>query len=147
MLLLDKELLAALKALGEAAYPNEGCGLLLGGSHNGINTVQALHPVPNSWENVEERRIRFRIDEMDWLDAEMKAEDHGLEIIGVFHSHPDHPPVASPRDLAWAAWPGFSYLITEVHDGKPLGSRSWLLREDRTGFLEEEIKINDTNIA
>jgi proteasome lid subunit RPN8/RPN11 len=48
----------------------------------------------------------------------MAALRRGLDIIGIYHSHPIHPPVASPRDLAWATWPGYSYLITEVRDGQ-----------------------------
>jgi proteasome lid subunit RPN8/RPN11 len=141
MLVLDQELKAAISAHGKACYPFEGCGLLLGTATLETNQVQAIYPVPNAWEVVEERRIRFKISGQDWLDAEDLAVDRGLDIIGVFHSHPDHPPVASPRDLAWAAWPGFSYLITEIREGRAGASRSWLLLEDRSGFVEEEIVV------
>jgi proteasome lid subunit RPN8/RPN11 len=73
----------------------------------------------------------------------LAAMRQGLEVVGVFHSHPDCPPVASPRDLAWAAWPGYSYLITEVSHGRPATSRSWQLLPDRSGFYEEEIELGD----
>jgi proteasome lid subunit RPN8/RPN11 len=61
-------------------------------------------------------------------------------VIGVFHSHPDDVPVASPRDLAWASWPGYSYLITQVWQGIPTYSQSWQLKQDRSGFEEEVIE-------
>jgi proteasome lid subunit RPN8/RPN11 len=72
--------------------------------------------------------------------VEMEATMQDLDIIGVFHSHPDHPPVASPRDLAWAAWPGYSYLITEIRTGQPASSRSWQMLGDRSGFAEEQLE-------
>ena len=92
---------------------------------------------------IEERRVRFRIDELDLVEAELTADEHDLSVIGVFHSHPDHPPAASPRDLAWATWPGYSYLITEVRKGDPVQSKSWQLLPDRSGFYEEDIEFSD----
>jgi proteasome lid subunit RPN8/RPN11 len=77
------------------------------------------------------------------LAAELSAASQDLEVIGIFHSHPDHPAVASPRDLAWASWSGYSYVITEVRGGKPAQTRSWQLLTDRSGFVEEEIRIAD----
>ncbi len=143
MLILDRELKAAIYSHGRESYPFEGCGLLLGNASEDANVVQALYPVQNVWEIEEERRVRFRIDEKDWVEAELTAMEHGLDVIGIFHSHPDHPPVASPRDLDWAAWPGYSYLITEVRNGEPVHSQSWHLLPDRTGFIEEDIKFSD----
>lgn len=103
--------------------------------------VAAIFPVPNRWENEAEKRERFRISDGDMLRAELAAAGEGLDVVGVFHSHPDHPPIASPRDLAWAAWPGYSYMITEVRQGQPGISRSWQLKDDRSGFIEEQITI------
>ena len=143
MLILDRELQAAIRSHGRESYPYEGCGLLLGTASQDANAVQALFPVQNVWEVEEERRVRFRIDEMDLVEAELTADEHGLSVIGVFHSHPDHPPAASPRDLAWATWPGYSYLITEVRNGDPAQSKSWQLLPDRSGFYEENIEFSD----
>ncbi len=131
-----------IEAQGVAAYPYEGCGLLLGQAQNGHNRVVAAFPVPNRWPDEEEKRIRFQITPQDMLRAEMEAMRRGLDVVGVFHSHPDDEPVASPRDLAWAAWPGYSYLITAVHGGQVGRSRSWQLKEDRSGFIEEEIQLD-----
>jgi proteasome lid subunit RPN8/RPN11 len=143
MLIFDQYIEAAIAAHAAESYPYEGCGLLLGIVENGANVVHALFPVPNVWEVQEERRVRFRIDEMDLVDAELAADDRGLDVIGIFHSHPDHPPIASLRDLNWATWTGYSYLITEVLNGIPGQSKSWQLLPDRSGFDEEVVKYSE----
>ena len=122
MLAIPKGIQQQIEAHGVASYPYEGCGLLLG-------TVEAEKPV------------RFRIDEQEWVRAELEAMRQGLDVVGVFHSHPDSPPVASPRDLAWAAFAGYSYLITEIRQAVAVNGRSWQLLPDRSGFVEEEIEI------
>jgi proteasome lid subunit RPN8/RPN11 len=141
MLQLSNVLHEEIKAHGAAAYPYEGCGLLLGQVTADGNLVTAVKPLPNVWPDREEQRVRFRIAENDWRDVELAAMLEGLDVIGIFHSHPDDEPVASPRDLAWASWPGYSYLITQVLQGKPTHSRSWQLAADRSGFVEEEVRI------
>lgn len=128
-----------INAHGLASYPFEGCGLLLGVVQDGVHVVQAVKPLANVWPDEEEKRYRFRINETDWRDAEVEAMIAGLDVLGIFHSHPDNPPIASPRDLAWAAWAGYSYLITEINEGRVAESRSWQLLPDRSGFVEEEI--------
>jgi len=139
MLKITKTLFAEINAHGVASYPFEGCGLLLGHVEEGVNVVTAVRPLPNVWPDEEEKRIRFRIAEDDWRDVEMEALLAELDVVGVFHSHPDNPPIASPRDLAWAAWPGYSYLITEIDKRQPASSLSWQLLADRSGFVEEKI--------
>lgn len=140
MLKLTQALHEQIRAHAAASYPHEGCGLLLGSVVDGANVVTAVRPMRNVWPVEAEKTIRFRIDPDEWRDAELDAAMEGLDVIGVFHSHPDNPPIASPRDLAWASWPGYSYLITEVVGGAPAHSRSWQLREDRAGFDEESIE-------
>jgi proteasome lid subunit RPN8/RPN11 len=141
MLTLSETLHEQIKAHGAASYPYEGCGLLLGSAGNSRNVVQAICPLANVWPVEAEKTERFRIDADDWRDVELEAMADGLDVIGVFHSHPDHPPIASPRDLEWATWPGYSYVITEVRDGRPVKSRSWQLAADRSGFIEEEVLV------
>lgn len=140
MLHITVELHEIIKQHGVQSYPYEGCGLLLGHAQNGVNIVTAVRPVANVWPNEEEKRERFRIAEDTWRDIEIEAMLEDLDVVGVFHSHPDHPPVASPRDLAWAAWSGYSYLITKITGGMPDHSRSWQLLADRSGFVEEPIE-------
>jgi proteasome lid subunit RPN8/RPN11 len=139
MLKLTPALHEAIKAHGAATYPQEGCGLLLGVVVDGDNVVQEIRPLPNMWPVEAEKPVRFLIDPNAWRDVELAAMSAGLDVLGVFHSHPDDLPIASPRDLAWASWSGYSYLITQVVAGKPTCSRSWQLKPDRTGFMEEQI--------
>jgi proteasome lid subunit RPN8/RPN11 len=142
MLRLNQTNIEAIHAHGIASYPHEGCGLLLGRAETGLNIVEDIFPVPNSWQVEEEKAERFLITDHDMLRAELAAAERHLDIVGIFHSHPDSPPVASPRDLAWAAWPGHSYLITEITGRKPGQSRSWQLLQDRSSFVEEPITID-----
>ena len=144
MLILSADIHEAIKAHGAATYPYEGCGLLLGRTHDGRSVVTEIRPLPNVWPVESEKPERFRIAEDDWRDVELEAMAEGLDVVGIFHSHPDHPPVASARDLAWASWPGYSYLITQVVGGNPTHSRSWQLASDRSGFIEEDIQTEIT---
>ena len=115
--------------------------MLIGQIVDGNNVVHAARVTRNVWPDEAEKATRFRIDEQEWLAIEMEAASADLDVIGVFHSHPDHPPVASPRDLAWAAFSGYSYLITEVRAGEPQSSRSWQLSPARDNFFEEDVEI------
>lgn len=143
MLKLTSQLQEEINAQGAAAYPYEGCGLLLGLVENEANVVVDLFPAANRWAVEAEKVERFQISSEDMLQAELAAAGQGLDVIGIYHSHPDHPPIASPRDLAWATWPGYSYLITEVRQGQPWLSRSWQLLPDRSGFIEEVVEIGE----
>ena len=142
MLKIAQDVVDQIEAHGVESYPYEGCGLLLGYVENGDNVVTAARPLPNVWPDQEQKRTRFRIAADDWRDVEMAAVLEELDVLGVFHSHPDNAPVASPRDLRWAAWAGYSYLITEIRAGGPAESRSWQLKNGRSGFLEEKIEEN-----
>ena len=142
MLKLSQAIHEQIKAHGAASYPYEGCGLLLGQVENGHNIVADVRPMENVWPEESEKPVRFRIDPQAWQQVEIEAMMNGMDVIGIFHSHPDDVPIASPRDLAWATWPGYSYLITEVREGQPGVSRSWQLRTDRSGFFEEDIEIH-----
>lgn len=139
MLKISKDALTQIHAHGEQAYPDEGAGFLLG-TENGSRDVQAIFPLTNSRED-SARHNRYLITPNDYLKAELEAERLGLSLIGVFHSHPDHPNRPSEFDRDWAQ-PFFSYVITSVQSGKAIESRSWRLSEDRSQFIEERIQIN-----
>ena len=141
MLQLSDEVLARIHAHGEDAYPEEGAGFLLGmDSGNGTRAVTSIFPLINSRED-EARHNRYLITPEDYLKAELTADELGLSLIGVFHSHPDHPNRPSEFDREWAQ-PFFSYIITSINEGKAVESRSWRLAEDRTKFEEEELKVS-----
>jgi proteasome lid subunit RPN8/RPN11 len=139
MLTLDDRLLRALAAHGEAAYPNEGAGLLLGRAEAGRKTVMDLLPVGNQWDAAEQYH-RYMITPADMLRAETEAARRGLDVIGVFHSHPDHVAEPSVFDRDWAL-PWYSYIITSIRQARAVESRSWLLRDDRSGFDEEPVQV------
>jgi proteasome lid subunit RPN8/RPN11 len=127
----------------QGAYPHEGCGLLLGRAENGHKVVVDVLPTGNARE-AGARHNRYLIPPEEIYRGEMEAEARGLEVIGYFHSHPDHParPSAFDRDHAW---PWYSYLILAVHDGRTVARRSWQLREDRSTFDEETIVPAENN--
>jgi proteasome lid subunit RPN8/RPN11 len=136
---MSAKILEEIHNLGERAYPEEGAGLLLGQVVDGSKRVSQVLVLNNSREQAA-RRKRYLLEAEDYANGEELAERLGLEVLGVFHSHPDHPDVPSEFDREWA-WPWFSYLITSVRDHKSMGSRSWCLREDRSGFVEEEVVV------
>jgi proteasome lid subunit RPN8/RPN11 len=135
VLLIPKELIDEINAHVENAYPEEGAGFLLGGD----GEVTEIFALSNARED-EARRNRFLITPEDYLKAEVKAAELGVDLIGVFHSHPDCPNVPSEYDREYAQ-PFFSYIITRVDNGTVVSHRSWKLKEDRSKYDEEEITI------
>jgi proteasome lid subunit RPN8/RPN11 len=124
---------------GQAAYPEEGAGLLLGVVDGERKQVKGILGLANSRED-SARHNRYLITAQDMLNGEQQAISMGLDILGVFHSHPDHPNRPSEFDREWAM-PWFSYVITSVDHGQAIESRSWQLSEDRLSFIEEKIAI------
>jgi proteasome lid subunit RPN8/RPN11 len=133
---IKSELVERINKHIEAAYPGEGAGFLLG-TDGDVNEVL---PLDNAREE-EARHNRFLLTPEDYLKAEMNAMELGVDLIGVFHSHPDCPNVPSEYDREWAQ-PFFSYIISRVDKGKTVSHRSWRLQEDRSKYDEEEIEIN-----
>lgn len=140
-LAIPKNLLDQIHTHGEKAYPEEGAGFLIGSD----GRVESILPLENAREDGA-RHNRFLITPEDYLHAELTADNLGLSLIGVFHSHPDHPNRPSEYDREWAQ-PFFSYIITTVQQGKATESRSWRLLEDRSKFEEEEIRITHTSVV
>jgi proteasome lid subunit RPN8/RPN11 len=123
---------AAIRAHGAETYPNECCGALIG--RDGI--VTATHGLPNTTE--EGPRRRFMVRPQDYRVAEQRASELGGELLGFYHSHPDHPARPSQYDLDHA-WPFFSYVIVSVRAGVSEDMTSWRLREDRSAFDQENL--------
>lgn len=138
-LAIEKGDLARIHAHGEAAYPEECCGVLIGrgaGDGGGTATVERVVAAEN--ERVDSRHNRYVISPQSLLKAQRDARASGLDIVGYYHSHPDHPARPSEFDREHA-WPGTSYVIVSVEKGKAVDCRSWRLRDDRTAFEEEAI--------
>lgn len=120
----------AIRRHGVQAYPDECCGALIG--RNGI--VQEAFSLPNTTE--EGPRRRFLVRPQDYREAERRASELDAELLGFYHSHPDHPARPSQYDLDHA-WPFLSYVIVSVRGGAPELMTSWRLQEDRSAFTEE----------
>ena len=129
---LENQVNAAIRAHGQETYPNECCGALVG--RDGV--VTATVALPNMTD--EGPRTRFRVTPGDYRVAEKRASEAGAELLGFYHSHPDHPARPSQYDLDHA-WPSFSYVIVSVRSGVSGDMTSWRLREDRSAFDEEQL--------
>ena len=129
---LSPAIVEAINAHGRETYPNECCGALIG--RDGV--VAETLALPNTTE--EGPRRRFLVRPSDYRAAEARASEANQELLGFYHSHPDHPARPSQYDLDHA-WPSFSYVIVSILDGNAADLRSWRLREDRSQFDEEAI--------
>jgi proteasome lid subunit RPN8/RPN11 len=129
-------LLERIREHGRTAYPQECCGLLLGRANGSGKSVVELRPLENARED--SRHNRYLISPRDLLEAEKEARKLGLDVIGVYHSHPDHPARPSEFDREHA-FPWYSYIIVSVTEGSPAELASWTLREDRSAFDPEEM--------
>jgi len=138
MLLLSSELEKNIRMDGEAAYPNECCGIILGEiGDDGTKNAKRTVAINNSGEDGE-RYHRFLITPEDMLRAEQLARTEKLEVIGFYHSHPDHPSAPSGYDKDHAL-PFYSYVIVSVDVGKAQVLTSWELTDDRIDFVQEVI--------
>ena len=136
---IPSHLLEQIQSHGENAYPYEGAGLMLGQEENGKRTVKSLLFLENAKEE-ENQHNRYLITAEDMLWGEKEADRLDSTILGIFHSHPDHPNRPSEYDREFAI-PWYSYLITSVNNGKAAGSRCWRLEDDREIFSEEIIQV------
>jgi proteasome lid subunit RPN8/RPN11 len=131
--------LRAIEAHAEAHYPEEGAGLILGAESGDWREARVILPLANRQEPGQRGR-RYQIDPLDTLAAEDQADSLGLQVIGVFHSHPDHPAAPSQTDLHFAV-PWYSYLITSVRSGRAQESRAWRMDQDAAGITEEPLEV------
>ena len=122
----------AIRAHGQETYPHECCGALVG--RDGF--VSDVVTLPNTTE--EGPRRRFLVRPTDYRDAERRASELGAELLGFYHSHPDHPARPSQFDLDHA-WPTFAYVIVSVASGDARDMTVWYLKEDRSNFEEGEL--------
>jgi proteasome lid subunit RPN8/RPN11 len=128
-----------IKSEGEKAYPNECCGILFGILSEEKKTVTQILPIGNEYSENEQYH-RFLIAPEQMMQAEKQARAKRLDVLGFYHSHPDHPARPSDFDREHAL-PFYSYVITAVEKSKAKETTSWILKDDRTQFLAEEIFV------
>jgi proteasome lid subunit RPN8/RPN11 len=127
---------SVIRHAGEESYPNECCGVLLGTLlEDDEKRIEGVLPIDNGRE-AEEQYHRFEIGPEDYLRAEKEARKAKLDVLGFYHSHPDHPAIPSEFDRDHAL-PFYSYIIVAVEKGKAGELTSWELKNDRSEFLPE----------
>lgn len=136
MLRIKREALERIIAQAERDYPYETCGLLLGKVEGDSRIAYEAFETPNA--NPDRKHDRYEIAPKDYMRAEDYAISKGYEIVGVYHSHPDHPDRPSQFDLE-RAFPELSYIILSVQKGKVVSYRSWELKGDK--FEEEKVEV------
>jgi proteasome lid subunit RPN8/RPN11 len=129
LLIIAADVEQSIRAHGQETYPHECCGALVG-KGDIVTTVVAL---PNTTE--EGPRRRFLVRPSDYRQAERRAAEMGVELLGFYHSHPDHPARPSQYDLDHA-WPTFAYIIVSVMNGAAGDMTLWYLKDDRSSFEE-----------
>ena len=125
-----------------AAYPKEAAGLLLGTAAGASWDASRMLPLTNKFAHAEQYH-RYLITAEDMLEGEDHAATFGLDVVGVFHSHPDSAPQPSEYDCQHAL-PWYLYLIVSITAGEPASARAWQLREDRSDFTEAVLEIGST---
>lgn len=135
---IDKQALEKMHNHAKADYPNECCGFFYG-LEGDVRQVRLARNVENAQEG--DQSDRFQIDPLDYQKAEKFAIEHDLDLLGVYHSHPDNPAEPSEHDRK-VAMPWFSYIIISVKDGEAVSVRSWQLNQKRQ-FEEEAIEAKE----
>ena len=138
LLKINPETAERIRAHGAEGYPHEVCGALLGSENGEGREVVAVHPLVNQRDD--SPRNRFAISPDDVRRADAAAREQKMDLLGWYHSHPDHPARPSDFDLEHA-WPWYSYIILRVAEREPREMTSWRLRDDRSGYEEETIEI------
>lgn len=133
---ISKDALEAIQAHGADGYPNEICGFMLGPKGDG--EVTEVRPARNII--VERARDRYEIDPRDHIRTQREADAAGLDIVGYYHSHPDHPAQASRFDTE-RAWAGYVYLIVSVQDGEPVAANAFVADQDGGPFRPEPLVV------
>ena len=137
MLRLNEQIYDAIRRHGEETYPHECCGVLLGRSVDGANEVDEAVRAGNT--RTDSAHNRYNIAPQELVRIQRQGRERGLDIVGFYHSHPDHPAQWSKTDFAEAHWLGCSYVITAVEKGSAQVTNSFLL----TGTTEEDKAFED----
>lgn len=141
MVSIPHDIIRQIERHGERTYPEECCGIMLGADRDGIHTVLSIVEIDNSIDV--NRQRRFLVTPAQYRDSERIAAERRLELLGFYHSHPDHPAIPSAFDTEHAL-PWFTYVIVSIMQGQAKNITAWLLSEDRSHFDERILSLADT---
>jgi len=142
MLAIRQAELDALRRHGEETYPHECCGVMLGRMDGDERVVEAVSRAGNT--RADSPHNRYNIDPRELVRIQRESRERSLDIVGFYHSHPDHPARWSQTDLTEAHWVGCSYVITSVEKGRAAATNSFALEgsgEDDKHFTDEQIRV------
>lgn len=142
MLKLTEQVYDSIRRHGEETYPHECCGVLLGRSEDGVNAVEDAVRAGNT--RTDSAHNRYQIAPQELVKIQRLGRERGLDIVGFYHSHPDHPAQWSATDFAEAHWLGCSYVITAVEQGTARQTNSFLLtgtNEENKSFENERMEV------
>lgn len=155
MLQLSSQQIEAIRKHGESMYPHECCGLLLGKASRDRKIVLEVRATKNVWNaqaaqlfvvegesSASNQLSNYAISPQTMLEVQKETRDRALEIVGIYHSHPNHPAIASECDRLYA-WEQYSYIIVSVVEGKAQELRCWELDSDRNFQAEEIITVDN----
>lgn len=138
MLLLTKNQLDELFNIVERAYPEEGCGALLGHRDGDRSVVEEVVSLDNS--SGDDKTVRYEIDSRDLFGLLKRERETDQKILGFFHSHPNHPAMPSQTDIQ-NSWPGYCYVIVSVNNASAHQWTTWRFREDASEFDIEDVCV------
>jgi proteasome lid subunit RPN8/RPN11 len=138
---MSGELYETIRQHGERTYPHECCGVLLGRSSEDGNAVEAAIEAGNT--RTDSAHNRYNIAPQELIRIQRQGRERGLDIVGFYHSHPDHPAQWSKTDFEEAHWIGCSYVITSVEQGTAKVTNAFLLR----GTGEEDKRFEDQRVV
>lgn len=136
-----EDALKAMKTQAEAAYPFEGCGLLLGpyAAEKVATKVVALR---NALRDEGRGRFDFTFAPQEFMSAQMAAEKENLDVVGIYHTHPDHPPRPSKTDEGQPMLAGWINVIASVHGGTFKEAKAWYREDDQQPFVETSLETS-----
>jgi proteasome lid subunit RPN8/RPN11 len=140
---MSEEIHRRIKCHGEQTYPEECCGVLLGFDRDDARYIEEMVEIDNSQD--ENRRRRFFITPEQYRRAEQAAAEKRMDLLGFYHSHPDHPATPSAFDRDHAL-PWFDYIIVSLQGGRAADTAAWRLSEDRSCFLQKQVVIEATPV-
>lgn len=136
----SKEAWEELRRQAQAAYPFEGCGLLLGPFEKRKKATKIV-VLKNTLRDVGRGRFDFQFSSQEFAEKQLAADRENLDVVGIFHTHPDHPPTPSKTDESQPMLSGWISVIASVHGGKFKEAKAWWREEDVQSFQESELVL------